>query len=357
MTSRIPAILMSAALVLVTSRAAIAQAPAPGAAAPPAEAAQYPTVSVGVLSYLQYAAELENRDGFNAFDVTRGYLNVNGRLARNIRFRLTPDLRRIAQGSEAGSLAFRLKYGFIQFDNVLRPGARLRFGLHQTPWLDFEESINRYRLQGHMYAEREGLVPGSADFGVGYFTPFPHGYGEVEFGVYNGEGFTQPDTNKYKSVQARVTVRPFPGHAVAKGLRLSAFYDRGAYAADQPRRHLIVMGSYEHDHVVATAQWLTATERPTLTLARDVDRGGYSLFLEVRQGMKGWAGIARLDRFDPDRDLADNERRRLIAGVAYWLEWSSVRIGLLLNDEDVSYDRRAGRPDENRLLLQMHVQF
>lgn len=356
--NRTPAILVAGALVLFTGRTVHAQAPAPAAGQQPAQPApQYPTISVGVLSYLQYSAELENRDGFNAFDITRGYININGTLTRNIRFRLTPDLRRVTDGSLAGSLTFRLKYGFIQFDNVLRPGARLRFGLHQTPWLDFEEGINRYRMQGQMFSEREGLIPGSGDFGVGYFTPFPNNYGEIELGVYNGEGFTQPDINKYKSFQARVTVRPFPQHAIAKGFRLNGFYDLGSYASDQPRRHAIVMGSYEHDKVVATAQWLTATERPTPTLARDLDRGGYSLFLEVRQSIKGWAGIARLDRFDPDQNLADNERSRLIAGVAYWLQWSNVRIGLLLNDEDVSYDRGAGRPDENRLLVQMHVQF
>lgn len=356
MTGRVPLGLIAGALVLLAGRSTQAQAPAAGQ--PPAQAPpRYPTVSVGVLSYLQYSAELEQRDGFNAFDITRGYININGTLARNIRFRITPDLRRVTDGSLAGSLTFRLKYGFIQFDNVGRPGARLRFGLHQTPWLDFEENINRYRLQGQMFSEREGLVPGSGDFGVGYFAPFPRDYGELEFGVYNGEGFTQSEINKYKSVQARVTVRPFPRHPVAKGLRLSAFYDRGAYAAGQPRRHAIVMSSYERDQVVATAQWLTATERPSLILPRDLDRDGYSLFLEVRQGLKGWAGIVRLDRFDPDQDLADNERRRLIAGVAYWLDWSNARIGLLLNDEDVSYKRGAGRPNENRLLVQMHVQF
>ncbi len=63
-------------------------------------------------------------------------------------------MRRITDGSLAGSLTFRLKFGFVEFDE-LTPRSWVRFGLHQTPSLDFEESINRYRVQGPMFAERE----------------------------------------------------------------------------------------------------------------------------------------------------------------------------------------------------------
>jgi len=43
--------------------------------------------------------------------------------------------------------------------------------------------------------------------------------------------------------------------------------------------------------------------------------------------------------------------------MAYWLIWTSVRIGLVLNDEDVRYEPGAVRANENRLLFQTHVQF
>jgi len=152
------------ALVCLGATPAWAQAPANQTPAAPAEP-QYPKISIGTLSYFQYAAEL-NRDGFNAFDVTRGYINIAGDIAKNVKFRITPDVRRITDGSLAGSLTFRLKFGFVEFDE-LTPRSWVRFGLHQTPWLDFEESINRYRVQGPMFAEREGIIPGSGDFGVG----------------------------------------------------------------------------------------------------------------------------------------------------------------------------------------------
>jgi len=308
-----------------------------------------------MVSYLQYAGELENRQGLNAFDVTRAYLNINAQVASKVRFRFTPDIRRVTDGSLAGSLTVRVKYAFAQFDEVT-PKGWTRFGLHQTPWLDFEESINRYRVQGTMFTEREGLIPGSGDFGVSYFTPLPKGYGEAHVGVFNGEGFTQPEANKYKSVQARLTVRPLPGRGLANGLRVSGFYNAGWYAADRPRRLGIAMGSFEHRHLVATVQRMWATESPTIGAVRDIDRGGWSAFVEPRQVPSGWAGILRADHFDPNTALGSNAQQRFIGGGAYWFVWPRARVGIVATDEHVDYDAPS-RLDEHRVLVQTHIEF
>ena len=334
--------------------ALLAQAQPPATPAP-APAPQYPTVTVGGLFYTQYDYELKNRQDFNAFDITRGYINIGGDLARNIKFRITPDLARTSDGSLSGSLVYRLKYAFVQFDN-LTPHSWLRLGLHQTPWLDFEQSIDRYRVQGTMFAEREGIVPGSGDFGIGYLTQLPSDYGEMNAGIYNGEGYKFGEANKYKSFQARLTGRPFPKAGAVQGLRFSGFYDLGWYDQGRPRRHGILMGSFEHANVVAVVQWLGATERPAAAPA-DVDRRGYSGFVEVRQGLEGLAVFVRVDQFDPDTAVSDNSKRRVIGGVAYWLKWQKARLGLIVNDEDVRYDSGLKKPDENRLLAQAHVQF
>ena len=346
--------LISFLIFLAVTRPALGQA-TQGPAPEPTEPA-YPIVRVGMVSYLQYDAEVENREGVNAFDVTRGYINVNAQLSPNVRFRFTPDVRRATDGATAGSLVLRVKYAFAQLDKVGPERSWLRFGAHQTPWLDFEEGINRYRVQGQMSTERDGLIPGSSDFGVGYFTPLGK-YAEVQAGVYNGEGYTQTDSNKYKSVQGRLTVRPFAGRGLANGLRVSGFFNAGWYAADRPRRLAILMGSFEHPNVVATLQHAAATESPTATGPRDIERGGSSGYVEIRQGPSGWAGLARVDRFDPDRENASDSRRRVIVGAAYWVVWPRSRVGIVVTNEQVDYDANALRTDENRLLAQMHVEF
>ena len=256
---------LTVVLVLCLAHSSFAQQPQPAPPpSPPTAAAEpvYPVIRVGMLSYLQYNAELKNRDGFNAFDVTRAYLNVNAQLSRNVRFRFTPDIRRISDptGTLGGSMVVRVKYAFAQFDNVGPARSWARFGMHQTPWLDFEESINRYRVQGTMISEREGLIPGSADFGASYFTPLPNGYGEVHGGVFNGEGYTQAEANKFKSVQGRLTIRPLPGRGAANGLRISGFYNAGWYSRDRTRRLGIVMGSFEHKNLIATLERVMGTE-------------------------------------------------------------------------------------------------
>src|SRR4029450_1961739 len=221
MTTRI---VIAFSLMLISIGAARAQTPAP--AATPAPEPDYPIVRVGVLSYVQYDAELENRDGYNVFDLTRGYININGQLAQNVRFRITPDIRRATSDTTlSGSLILRIKYAFVELDNLKTKGSWLRFGAHQTPWLDFEEGIDRYRVQGTMFSERENLIPGSSDFGCVFFPPLGQ-YIDIQAGVYNGEGYAQTDVSKYKSAQGRLTLRPLAGRGIANGFRLSGFYNR-----------------------------------------------------------------------------------------------------------------------------------
>ena len=356
MTKRVLAPLVLLIVLIAPSAAQSQQAPPP---APPAPAApppepEYPIVRIGALSYLQYDAELEHRDRFNAFDVTRAYLNVNAQISRNVRFRFTPDIRRINDGTLSGSLILRVKYAYGQFDN-LTPRSWVRFGAHQTPWLDFEESIDRYRVQGTMFAEREGLIPGSSDLGVSYFTPLPGNYGEIHGGVYNGEGYALPEVNRFKSAQLRVTVRPLPNTEIIKGFRLSAFYSEGWYAAGRPRQLGIVMGSFEQTHVVATAQALRGTERPE-PFRVNADRPGWSVFVEPRQGVAGLAGILRYDHFDPDDAIGGNAQDRVIAGGAYWFIWPRAKLAFVVTNEQVHYDLPS-RLDENRLLVQTLIEF
>src|SRR6188768_686601 len=119
------------------ARPVLAQTAAAAAGTP---ATTYPNVTFGVQSFLQYAAELHERDGYNSFDVTRGYLNIRAQLSERVSFRFTPDVRPTTDASLDRNLALRLEYASL--DVKVSDGVQAMFGLHEMPWLTFEQSVN-----------------------------------------------------------------------------------------------------------------------------------------------------------------------------------------------------------------------
>lgn len=339
---------LAAIVVLSLCSPALAQTtqePAPAPAAP-----TFPEVTLGVVSFLQYSAELEEADEFNAFDVTRGYINIQARLSNRVRARLTPDVRRVTDATLAESLGLRLEYAYLEVDAT--DATSIAFGMQGTPWLTFEESINRYRAQGFMFSEREELIPGPTDVGASIRRGGDSL--EIHVGVYNGEGHERFERDKYKSAQGRVTIAPFTADNGGRPVRISGFYSYGKYAQDRPRNVAIVMGSYEHPHVVATAQYVFATDNPFAT--EDIERNGMSFFGEWRQGPAGWAGLGRVDFFDPDASNDSDSRRRYILGGAHWSQFGRGRVGLVMTWEQLFRVVNSDRL-EHRILVQTHVEF
>lgn len=307
-------------------------------------------VTFGILSFLQYDYELHERDGYNAFEVTRGYLDVTGRLSDRVKVRFTTNVRPTTDASLDANLTARLEYAYL--DLAWTPDRTFMFGMQPTPWLTFEESIDRYRVQGFMFAEREGLIPGPSDLGAGLI--YKRSKFEVHGGVYNGEGYGRAELDKYKSVQGRGTVTLFSSDAGKSRARLSGFYSYGWYAKDRPRNVGIVMASYESPHVVATGQYLSATDNPFVVT--DVERQGFSFFGEARMGATGWAGLGRVDFFNPDADREGDNMRRYIFGGAHWSQLAHGRVGFVATLEQV-FRVANGQKTESRLLVQTQVEF
>jgi hypothetical protein len=326
------------------------QPPAPATAAPATPASsEFPAVSFGVVSFLQYAAELHESDGYNAFDVTRGYFNVKAKLSDRISVRFTPDVRPTTDASLNRNLALHLEYASL--DAKVSDGVSIMFGMHETPWLTFEESVNRYRVIGPMFSERLGLIPGPTD--VGASVKMTNGRTEAHVGVYNGEGYGQAEQDKYKSLEGRITLRPFE-EGEAANVTISGFYQYGWYARDRPRNVAIVMGSYEVPHVALTAQYLTATDNPFI--ARDVERRGLSFFGEGRGGPTGWAAVGGADYFTPDANNANDKRRRYTFGGAHWSQLGRGRLGVVITLQQ-EFRTVNSQLLDRRLLGQTHIEF
>jgi len=338
---------LAPAVATVAATTAPEQTPARAAIAP---APANPVVTFGIASFLQYDAQLHESDGYNAFDVTRGYLNIQARLNDRVRVRFTPDVRPTTDASLNQNLALRLEYASL--DLKATDSMSILFGLHEMPWLAFEESVNRYRVVGPFFSERLGLIPGVTDLGVSVKSTTERT--DIHVGLYNGEGQGRAEIDKYKSIDGRATFRPFSEDSELGKVSISGFYQYGWYARDRPRNVAIAMGSYESERIVLSGQYLSATDNPFVAV--DIQRRGMSFFGEARQGLTGWAAVGGLDLFVPDASNDNDGRRRLVFGGAHWSDVGRGRLGVV-----VTLDQTSQTPNsqllERRLRVQTHVEF
>jgi hypothetical protein len=356
----------AAVVCLMWTLPASAQVPA---APPPSGPDDTPSIRLGTTIFVDYtvtaAPKGTDADGNeftpNAFNVGRAYLNVTGNISHLIAFRVTPDIsRETGSGSSlTGSYTFRLKYAYAQFnlDDWMTRGSWTRFGMQQTPWVDFEEGLYRYRFQGTVFPDREGYLS-SSDVGASLRYTLPGDYGDVHAGVYNGETYSRPEVNDQKGFMVRGSVRPLPGQPRLRGLRVSGFYDADSYIRDGERRRGIVAASFEHPYANAHVEYLATADRPRAS-ARKLEGHGWSAWVTPKSadGL-GWGGLLRVDHMRPDTTV-EAARTRTIAGLAYWFpRQGSVSTALLFDFENVSNDDFAPvRPDERRFAVHALVNF
>jgi hypothetical protein len=298
-----------------------------------------------------------NRFHPSAFNIGRAYINVTGNLNRRIHFRVTPDIvRESGPGSSvSGSYTFRLKYAYAQLnlDEWSTKGSYLRAGMHQTPYLEFIETIYKYRFQGGMLADREGYLT-SADTGVSARYAFPREYGDVHIGFYNGDGYQRAETNDQKAIQARASFRPLPQHAMWKGLTLGLFYDSDHYIADGERERFAPFALMETKWARFGLEAIDAHDRTSRTRP-SLHGQGYSLWATPRV-TKTIELLVRHDRATPDKSI-DGTKTRDIFGVAYWIpNLQRVTSAVMVDGERVEYDGIA-RADETRYAVRLLVTF
>ncbi len=344
------------AAILLTGRASAQVTPAAGYTAPD----DTPTVKVGGTLFMDYTYTDEptvlDVDGNvthpSAFDVKRAYINVTGSINHIVGFRLTPDIvRETASGGNIdGSLTFRLKYAYGQFnlDDQWSKGSWVRLGLQQTPWVDYAEGVYRYRFQGPIFEDAEKFLT-SSDFALSTHYMFPGNYGDVHAGYYNGDGYAKADANDQKAIQVRATLRPAPNAGLLKGLRLTVFYDADNYASGDAKTRLVENVTFEHKYLNAGFDHLDAKDQ-TVATAPEVKADGWSVWATPKS-TKGWEGLLRYDSLKPDKTV-DAKKNRKIAGVAYWFTTQKpATASLLLDYEEVKYDTLLAKPDEKRYAL------
>jgi len=337
-----------------------------------------PSIKLGVTLYTDYtyqdSPQIKDLDGNtinpSQFNVTRAYINVTGNINHIIAFRITPDVVRQSglitlvppDVITNDSLVFRIKYAFMQFnlDDWMTKGSWARFGIQQTPFLDYAEGIYRYRFQGTTFTEREGFY-NSADAGASFHYNFPSNYGDVHVGVFNGDGYTKQDPNDQKAIEIRGTVRPLAtGAPLLRGWRVTGFYFGDNYIRASERTRGVFQTTYESTYLNAGFDYIDAHDQTSIT-ARDIHSKGPSFWVNPKKPYNNGSSVELLFRYDhlnPDTST-DEARPRTIVGLAYWFPHSgSLQTTLMLDYDGQTFNNfPTAQPSQKKFAIHGQVIF
>lgn len=333
---------------------------------------QAPTVTVAGVGYANYGYQLRTDSSVspaghaNNFDVTRAYIRALGKFAGGVQTQITIDV----DGRKAASnqQTFRLKYAFVSWTPENSP-LTYKLGAIHTPWLDWEESLNDYRMQGTMPMERAGYLS-SSDFGFGIDGMWKYDAIATQIGVYNGENYNNAPGDQHKDLEGRVSVRlarsDLPGRT--GGLRLNAYGQVGASNGGGSRTRFIGMLSYKSKRFTLAAQYGMAQDSISAALKDQKGQVLAAYGVARLSDSSKFSLIARVDQFDPNADsvaatganaatrLAVNKQTRVIAGISYVV---SANLRVLL-DADLN-SLAGGSPnnafDKSRQTLFFHTEF
>jgi hypothetical protein len=310
---------------------------AAGAAAP--LAAQSPStppqITVGGLSFAQWGAQLDSLSPNNSFDVTRAYINVLGKFANGINARITTDLYSDADNAHT----IRLKYAWFSWTPE-NSALTYKFGLLTTPFIDWEEALWDYRMQGSVAVDRNGRMT-SSDFGASIEGNVQHDLLNFQVDAVNGSGYgAKPNTtDRHRSFQARASYRLLAtddGSRVG-GLRLTAYGEVGAPFGGGTKNRLLGEVSYRSKEVLLAGEYEASTD--STTGAAKVDGHLMSAYGWIKIPQSPLAVIARVDIVRPNTSAANNTQTRIIGGLSYQL---SPNVRLLADLDHLSLQTPTG---------------
>jgi len=312
-------------------------------AAAQAPAAQAPQVTVGGVVYTQYQYT-DAAVHTNTFDVTRAYVNVLGRFSGGITTRVTADI--IPSG--VTNQVVRLKYAFAAWTPS---GSSLTYklGMMQTPFVDFEETLWDYRMQGTIAVDRNGALT-SSDIGFGVDGKWNNDQVNGQVAVVNGEGYSGGTGDFHKDLEARVSVRVMTTNDASRvgGLRLTGYAGVGKYGpafAGNDRNRFLGQVSYRSQMLTLAGEYVS---RKDSTQTGSI----ISAFGVYHLTSSKIAVIGRVDIVDPNTSVANNKNTRIIGGVSYQL---SPNVRLLADLDRQSFE--SGATATNQALFQAQFVF
>jgi hypothetical protein len=266
--------------------------------------------------------------GYNKFDLSRAYISLNSTLSNEVSVRITADVASMG----ASTREVYLKYAYLDWNiEKFIPYSSIRFGLQQTGWIDYMNKVWGRRYVAKPLMDEYKALP-SADYGVSYIVKFPKGYGHGSVQVLQGPGYKGNEENRYKDISAFIFFRPLikiPDLAASMvgGYYYKGFSDKPDITSDNRKDRAAALASFAYRGIFRiSGEYFMSWDRINPGDSEDLKKDGVSVFGEIRFPMaktpflKKMALVGRYDIYDKDKDIEDDEKEYLIAGV----EWEIV---------------------------------
>lgn len=314
-----------------------------------------PQVIISGVGYLQYGYQLKDSANHNnSFDVTRAYVNLIGKFAGGVGARVTLDVNRPAGDN---SLRYRLKYAYATYTPTGSP-LTFKMGMLHTPWVDFEETLWEYRMQGTIALDRNAYLT-SSDLGFGVDGKWNNDAVNAQVAFVNGESYSGGPGDQRKDLEARVSVRVMGTNDSSRvgGLRLSGYAGYGKPTSGGQRNRFLGMVSYKTKQITLAGEFATTKDSVTATPTPSTTGRVITAFGVYKIPSSKVALIARVDVVDPNTGAANDKQTRIIGGVSYQL---SPNLRLLLDIDHLSYEATPTPAQEavrSQALFQTQITF
>ena len=220
-----------------------------------------------------------------------------------------------------------LKHAYVDWRPGITGENRLVFGVHGDPYLSTTQDIWGLRYVRRVLIDDVGIWS-TGQFGLEYQRRFGRSY--ISARVTNGEGYRNSEDDKYKALQATVSLRPSEmAPELARGLGLDLV---GIWNADDAG------GVKDNEEIYAAlASWRLDNVQIGCEYVRRQDGGGgegFSTFLVADLGQEQKVKFfVRFDEFDPDKAILGNEHRLQMIGFEFRM-YEGVRLALSFQRED-----------------------
>lgn len=281
--------------------------------------------------YAFYANDLTQNGhgkGYNKFDLSRAYITLKSKLSKEVSVRITADVAKM----DGSAREVYLKYAYLDW-KITRviPYSTIRLGLQQNGWIDYMNKVWGRRYVAKTLMDKFKALS-SADYGISYIVKFPKGYGHGSFQVLQGSGYKSKEENRYKDISAFVFFRPLiqvPDLAASMvgGYFYKGFSNEPDITSDNKKDRVAALVSLAYGGILRiSGEYFMSWDRINPGDTEDLKKDGISAYGVIKFPMttstflKKMAVVGRYDLYDKDKDIKDNEKEYLIAGV----EWEII---------------------------------